>query len=260
MLLSLDDYDGFVAQLDIGAGSVVWQQQFTGQGGFATPGAIAVAQQGASVLDRLGLPSGTIDFKDSSKLTAVSSLREGDHFYISANGGRAKAVEIGRDETLESLSLKLRRATGFQVKVEIAVSNGVRTLQIKPLNARSLLELTPGKEGQDALSVLGLSEGLLRATRFEDGKTVSADGKNTFYGLNMHTGIKLDTPEDVRHALAELPSAQGIIRTIYKDLEKAATPESVLRQREAASGKAPAYLTNQIANYQAALDRLTGGG
>ncbi|MFN3573587.1 MAG: hypothetical protein ACK4TR_08675 [Phenylobacterium sp.] len=252
--------DGFVAQLDIGAGSVVWQQQFTGKGGFATPGAIAVADQGASVLDRLGLPSGQIDFKDSSKLTAVSALREGDHFYIAANGGRAKMVEIGRDETLESLSLKVRRATGFQVKVDIAVSNGVRTLQIKPLNDRSLIELTPGEEGRDALSVLGLSEGLLRATKFEDGKTVSADGKNTFYGLNMHTGIKLETPEDIRHALAELTAAQGVIRTIYKDLEKAATPESVLRQREAASGQAPAYLTNQIANYQAALDRLTGGG
>ena len=27
-----------------------------------------------------------------------------------------------------------------------------------------------------------------------------------------------------------------------------------------ATGKVPAYLTNQIANYQAALDRLGGGG
>ena len=108
--------------------------------------------------------------------------------------------------------------------------------------------------------MLGLNEGLLRATKFEDGKTVSSDGKSPFYGLNMHSGMKLETPEDIRHALAELTAAQGVIRTIYKDLEKAATPESVLRQREAASGKAPAYLTNQIANYQAALDRLTGGG
>jgi hypothetical protein len=49
-----------------------------------------------------------------------------------------------------------------------------------------------------------------------------------------------------------------VIRTIYKDLLAAATPKSA--QAAAATGKAPAYLTNQIANYQAALNRLTGGG
>jgi hypothetical protein len=48
-----------------------------------------------------------------------------------------------------------------------------------------------------------------------------------------------------------------VIRTIYKDLVAAATPKSA--QALAASGTVPKYLTNQIANYQAALDRLTGG-
>lgn len=253
--------DGFLARLDVAAGSVAWSQRFTGKDGFATPGAIAVSQQGASVLDRLGLPSGELTFKDSSKLTALSSLRPGDHFQIAVNGGRAKTIEIGVDETLESLTLKIRRETGFQLKVDTAVSSGKRFLQIQPLNARTIVELTPGKEGQDALEVLGLEEGVVRATVTEDGKTVSADRKGEFYGLGMHSGINLDTPEQVRHALAELTSAQGVIRKIYTALKDAATPPSVLAQRAAAnSGQAPAYLTNQIANYQAALDRLTGGG
>jgi len=260
-LTAMGEADGFLARLDIAAGAVDWAQQFTGKDGHAVPGSIAIAQQGASVLDRLGLPTGEISFSGSSKLTAVSALRAGDQFNIAANGGRPKAITIAVDETLESLMLKIRRATGFQVKVDTAVTDGVRRLQIKPLNDRSVIELTPAAQGQDALSILGLKEGVIRASKIEDGKTVAADGKATFYGLGLHSGINLGSPEQIRHALAELTQAQGVIRKIYSDLRDAATPKSVLAQREAASsGQAPAYMTARIANSQAALDRLTGGG
>ncbi|MDP2213765.1 hypothetical protein [Phenylobacterium sp.] len=253
--------DGFLARLDIAAGAVAWSQQFTGKEGHAVPGAIAIAQQGASVLDRLGLPSGELKFSDSAKLTSVSALRPGDQFNIIANGGRPKAITIAVDETLESLMLKIRRETGFQVKVETTVTEGVRRLQIKPLNARSVIELSPGKTGQDALAILGLKEGIVRASKIEDGKTVSADGKADFFGLGLHSGINLGSPEQIRHAISELTQAQGVIRKIYTALRDAATPKNVLAQRAAASsGQASAYMTSRIANYQAALDRLTGGG
>jgi hypothetical protein len=47
------------------------------------PATLAVASNGASVLDRLGLPQGEIDQSDSKFLTAATSLRVGDRFYIS---------------------------------------------------------------------------------------------------------------------------------------------------------------------------------
>ena len=260
-LASMGEADGFLARLNVAAGTIDWAQQFTGKDGHASPGSIAVAQQGASVLDRLGLPTGELAFAGSAKLTAVSALRAGDQFNITANGGRPRAITIAVDETLESLMLKIRRATGFQVKVDTAVTEGVRRLQIKPLNDRSVIELSPAAQGQDALSILGLKEGVIRASKLEDGKTVSADGQANFYGLGLHSGINLSSPEQIRHAISELTQAQGVIRRIYSDLRDAATPKSVLAQREAAnSGPAPAYMTNRIANYQAALNRLTGGG
>jgi hypothetical protein len=49
------------------------------------------------------------------------------------------------------------------------------------------------------------------------------------------------------------------IRSAYKDLENAAKPPS-LTSGSNASGPVPAYLSNQISNYTAALNRLTGGG
>ncbi len=56
-------------------------------------------------------------------------------------------------------------------------------------------------------------------------------------------------------------SARPIPRPrLANDLKTEATPKSVLDAQKAAQtgGKVPAYLTNQIANYQAALDRLGG--
>lgn len=257
---AVGEKDGFLVRLDVAAGQVDYSRRFTGKDGFATPGAIAVDLQGASVLDRLGLPQGQLQLSDSPRLTAVSGIRPGESFQVAANGGRAKTITIEGNDTLDTLATKLRRAMGFQAKVEIVTVEGYRRLNIKPLNDRHIIELSAGKEGKDALEVLGLSEGVVRATRVVDGKTVAADGKAEIYGLGFPSDLKLDTEQDIRHALAEITGAQGVIRKAYRDLVQAATPRNVLAQQQAASGPAPAYLTNQIANYQAALNRLTGGG
>jgi hypothetical protein len=51
----------------------------------------------------------------------------------------------------------------------------------------------------------------------------------------------------------------GVIRKAYKDLVAAATPRSQQAAAQAAaSGPVPKYMTDQIANYQAALARLGG--
>jgi hypothetical protein len=92
----------------------------------------------------------------------------------------------------------------------------------------------------------------------KDGKSVPADGKGNIYGLSLKTDLTLDTPEAIRHVLAELATAQGAIRSAYKDLAAAATPKAVTAATAAATGKVPTYLSNQISNYQAALDRLGG--
>jgi hypothetical protein len=59
--------------------------------------------------------------------------------------------------------------------------------------------------------------------------------------------------------LKVLNDALGVIRNAYKDLETAAKPKPPATPGAGHSGPVPAYLTTQIANYQAALNRLTGG-
>lgn len=248
--------DGFLAELDVATGAVDWSRRFTGKDGRATPSAIAVAPQGSSILDRLGLPSGLLDLTKSQHLTAVSSLRAGDQFTIKAGDGPAATVTIAESDTLDTLAQNIRRAAGFQVKVSISAVSGVRSLKIEPLNPRSIVTIGAGKTDKNALAMLGLPEGVVRATTVANGVTSPADGKAMLYGLALGGNLNLSSDEQVRHSVAELATAMGIVRTAYKGLVAAATPKS---DQAAAKGPVPAYLTNQIANYQAALDRLTGG-
>jgi len=251
--------DGFLAGLDLDTGQVDWSRRFSGKQRNAAPSAIAFAATGASVLDRLGLPQGTLDMSDSQRLTAVSALRAGDQFTVAAGSGLPVTVTIEDKDTLDTLATKVRRAAGFYATVSIVTLDGKRSLQIKPTSDRTAIVIGSGKTNLDALEMLGLPAGVVRNTTTVGGKTVSADGKGNYYGLGLPSDINLSNSDQVKHAAAEVAAAMGVIRTIYKDLVAAATPKSA-QTAAAAGGTAPAYLTNQIANYQAALDRLTGGG
>lgn len=254
--------DGFLANLDVDTGAVDWSRRFTGTSQKAAPTAIAVAPQGASVLDRLGLPTGDLGLDGSQQVTAVSSLRAGDQFTVSANGAPAKSVTIDADDTLDTLSLKIRRASGFSAKVTVVTANGQQQLKIEPISSNSVLQFAPGKGDSNGLKQLGIPEGVVRSTTTDaDGKTVAADGKPNLYGLGLPTDLNLSDDDQISHALAELSAAQDAIRSVYKDLVAAATPKAQRNAQAAAaaasSGSVPAYMTAQISNYQAALDRLT---
>ncbi len=261
---ALGKKDGFLAQIDVAAGAVAWSRRFTGKDGYAAPTAIAADAVGASVLDRIGLPQGTLSGTGSQQITVLTSIRAGDQFQVRAGeGSSAKTITIEANETLETLANKVRRASNYQAKVDIVTVEGTRRLKVTPINPRSTLEFFDGKTGKDALSLLGVAEGVVRSTTTnKDGKTVPADGGGQIFGLKMDKDLKLDTASDISHTLAELATAMGVVRDAYKELKDLSTPASVknAEKAKAASGKAPAYLTNQISNYQAALDRLTGGG
>lgn len=253
--------DGFLTRLVIDTGTVDWSRRFTGKDGYAAPTSIAVDPDGASVLDRLGLPKGTLDMTDSERIIDQTSIRPGDAFQVRSGSGRWATVTIEAKDTLDSLAAKIRRASGFQAKVSLSSSGGNRIINITPATDRAVIEFSAGKTDKDALALIGIPEGVVRNTEIgKDGKAVATDGKPMFYGLGMDSLLNLNDDKQVAHALADLAKAQGVIRNIYRDLVAAATPPDPLAKAQIASGPAPAYLTNQIANYQAALARLGGGG
>jgi hypothetical protein len=257
--------DGYVTQLDPATGQTVWSRQYAGRGGVATPTSIAVSASGSSVLDALGLPSGAVDFSASDQVVANTSARAGDQFFVkSGQGGLPHAVTVAANDTYKTLGAKISRALGFQATVTTTTVAGVTQLQIKSLNSRTQIQLQAGPPGRDALASLGMSEALvtgdaLTATSSAPGSTKhnavpATNSLKAYYSLSLPSSLNLNDANGIKQAQAALQIALSTVRGIYNDMTK--PPASAA----AAQGTVPAYLTKQIAGYQAALDRLTAGG
>lgn len=80
-------------------------------------------------------------------------------------------------------------------------------------------------------------------------------GKQT-YGLHITSNLDLSSKADIKNAVDSITNAITTVRAIYIDLKKAAQPASATA---AAQGTVPAYLKNRIADYTAALQRLSAG-
>lgn len=254
---TLGKTDGFAVGLDIDSGAVAWSQRFSGKDGIVNPTSIAVDPGGASALDRLGLPTGKVAYSDSQLVTAATSARPGDQFQIRRRiGGSAVTITIAADDTLQTLATKILRATAYSVKAEVVSDGDVRKLQIMPKNSRSSLEILGGKGGLDVLEALGLQEGFVRSTVTDDGVTKPGDGGSAMYGLKMPRDLNLSSEENVKKTLDKLTMAMSVLRTAYRDLESGMKPAS---EKKKVEGEVPAYLKNQLANYQAGLDRLLSG-
>lgn len=254
--------EGFLARIDPLTGAVTYEKRFNADGNTAAPKAIAVASGGASVLDRLGLPAGAIDYSDSAKVVAGTSVRAGDVFYVQGSMGRKK-VTIEANDTLATLAKKIERASGFSATVTVAkdilkeanedtgsleVYGALERLQIKPRDSRSRIEISAGTAGMDALAGLGIIDTIVKTS------PSSTDPRaQRLYGLELPKQMSLNSKADIKAAIETLAKALTTVRTAYRNLVEATKPKTAT-----ITGEAPAYLTAQLANYQAALSRLGG--
>jgi len=255
-----DPTRGYLVRLDPMTGAVEYEKTWSGDGDQARPLTLAVASGGASVLDRLGLPQGEIDQSDSKRLIDATSLRVGDRFYISpADGGRSVSVTIAAKDTLATLARKIEIASNGKLKVTVAseggsvtgkegeittTTGGFQRLSIMARDGKSGAVLTAGETGRDALAGLGLSSGYI-------GASAGDDVRKTF-GLDLPGSLRLTDAASIKTAGERLQAAMKAVRDAYRSLDPGASASA------AANGPVPAYLTNQLANYQAALARLGG--
>ncbi|WP_029914839.1 hypothetical protein [Caulobacter sp. UNC358MFTsu5.1] len=257
--------DGYVAQINVATGQASWEQRLTGKDGYATPTSIAVDASGSSTLDVFGIPRGKMDFTQSDKIVSATSARAGDTFQVRTRArGTLTTIKIEQDDTLDTLADKIRKATGYAAKVEFSSVGNNRTLRISPSQTTSTVEILPGKGGTDVLESLGLKPGIVRNTKTDHGQTVSADGKGPIYGFALDTGLDLTTDVGRNAAVSAMTKALSAVRNAYREMADTANgvkrTDATASSNNNATGTVPTYLTNQIANYQAALDRLTGGG
>lgn len=235
-------------------GDTDWMRTFTSSGGAVSLTSLAVDTGGASALDVLGLPRGALPTSDSSSLTNRSALRVGDEFKIGADGRRLTTIKIGEKDTIQTLVTAINRAIGSSGRAEIVKADGVERIKITPRSGQAI-RLDAGGKDRNALPALGLGHGII--AKGDAGRA----GLKT-YGLGL-VGLKLDSAAAITSAKSELSAAISIVRIAYDAMlnpnAKAMTDEEkALQARRQNMGPAPEYLTAKLANYQAALSRLTG--
>ena len=257
----------YLASMNVATGQVLSQTNYSGQDGVVNPNSIAVSSGSSSVLDKLGLPTGTVLQTDSQLITANSSVRAGDQFYmVNPNTGEKKTITIDATETMDSLSKKIQAASGFQLTVKtttVPATNGQpmkQGLDITPAFGSSSMEFVAGPAGQDALQGLGLSAGLVtsQAGTIMDPTTSNYDKSQKPMGLSFDTGLNLNSTTNIAAAVDSLQKTLTKVQSVYSYLANG-DPQPQKKGVGNGSGTAPTYLTNQIASYQAALQRLTGG-
>lgn len=261
----IGEADAFISRVDVNSGGVEWAHRYTGKDGEVNPNAMAISKGGASVLDRLGLPQGTIEYRDSTLITSGTSVRAGDSFSLrDPRNGLEKKIVIEANETLETLARKITRAAGFTIKATVAKIAGKPQSQLvlEPATKSAQMEFVKGPTGRDALEGLGLNEGLvtnaLKTEELFGAKKTNRDDEPKLTGLNFNTDIRLNSTESIDKALKTLDDALKNVRAAYRYLRYGDDTSSDDPKKNT-SGSVPSYLTNQISNYQAALQRLTGG-
>lgn len=246
-----DPTSGYLAQIDLASGAVQSNRTWRADGDQAKPTSLSIAANGASVLDRLGLPQGQIMQADSKLLTVATSARVGDQFSISpASGGRAVTVTIDAKDTLESLAKKINSASGRQLEAKVITDLKtkpvVQRLEIKTAANREGAIISAGAIGKDALGALGLTPGFVGPVKPDK------DAMKTF-GLNLPNTLSLNDPASIKAAIDSLAQAMTAVRSSYRAL---APSTGAITNTQTGSGSSTAYQQTQLANYQAALSRL----
>ena len=130
---------------------------------------------------------------------------------------------------------------------------------VKALHGGSI-ELIPGDAGHDALKGLGLDATKLQSSdTLVGGSSSSSSSDNPadyVFGLGLTSQVNLLSKDAAKAAMKSIDAAIGVIQSAYRKLN----PDpalAALQNKKSASGPVPAEIQKQLANYQAALTRLT---
>ena len=251
---------GFAAKIDA-SGATVWAKQFAGAGGNGSAAAIAIDTSGSSVLDVLGLPRGTLAETKSRLVTSNSSVRAGESFIVTVNGGADRRIRIDAGDTLRTLASKINRVLVIEGKAEVSRSGGAEVLRITEKDGSSI-DIKRGPDGYDALEGLGIQPTRVTADApvSDDDSETTTEAQPKVFGLNLDSTLSLLSQSKAAAAREALSDALSEIRNAYREITRDPAIDALAERQRKLSGPVPAYLREQLAGYQTALARLTGSG
>lgn len=226
--------NGYVAKLDAD-GAQVWAHQYESAQGATSARAITVDAQGGSVLDKLGLPRGAIKFDESRLITASSTVRAGDHFYVKVNDGAAFKVTVSATDTMRSLTTRINSVMLLKGEAVLTRSGG-DGLKITAREGNKI-ELLRGGDGMDALAGLGLQPGTLDNTK---DAAVAADAKKkdiNVFSLELQANASITDKTIAKTLALQLSTAMQIVQNAYLAINPAARNSAGASAQAAAAYK-----------------------
>tara|TARA_R110002096_G_scaffold436105_1_gene668160 strand:+ start:182216 stop:184990 length:2775 start_codon:yes stop_codon:yes gene_type:complete len=257
--------DGFTAKLDGATGALDWQQQLGGTAGYNTLTGLAVAENGSSVLDVLGLPTGTVNNTQTRDVETQTSLRAGDHFYISVNGGRDIKIDIREGDTFDRLATRINTYSTRNLKASVTSGPDGPALKLQANNGAEV-EFKAGADGRDALSKLGLEERSIIASEvlfdLDDDKGIDPEDLGGVFALGLNSAFSFSTRQEAEYIFNQLENAIQTIQSAHRSLTFDPIRAQILEDAKKNIGPAPAHLQDRLARYQDGLQRVlavTGG-
>lgn len=257
--------DGFSAKIDAATGATLWQEQLRGGTGYNENTAIAFSQNGSSVLDKLGLPAGTIDNTQTRNIETQTSARIGDYFYISINGGRKIKIDIRDGDTFDRLAKRINIISPRNLKASVTFGENGPQLKLEAKNGATI-DFSAGAEGRDALQKLGLKERSIIAPEvlfdLDNSDEIDPEKLGGVFALALNTGFSFSNKKEAEFILSKLENALQVIKSAHRSLTFDPVKAQLLQQSKLNIGEAPAHLQAQLARYQDGLQRVlavTGG-
>ena len=253
--------NAFASKLDA-AGTLLWTHQYSGRAGISKAANIVIDPTGASPLDKLGLPTGGAITAIDRSVTANTSVRDGQYFYVAVDGGAKRKIIVEAGDSMRQLAFKVERVLLLNGEADVRRGDKGDLLRIKPAE-NVKIELIAGDGDFDALKGLGIAPGVL----FDDGgflaqqeqEEETGEEASSTFSLDITAAISLATRDGAEAAAQLLSDALNEIVRAHRDLNTDPALKAILDRNKKASGEVPAHLQSQLANFEAALQRLSSG-
>ena len=251
------NYDTFFARMDSdGVHEMV--QQFGGSSDHRGL-ALAIDNQGTSVLSRLGLPTGDLFPDDSRTIVSQTTARAGQYFYLEVNGRTRTRVTLEANDSWRSLATRVNSALGVYGKAQVKQSGDVESLVITAKNGGDIV-IRPGGDGHNALPGLGLRETRLLAPVPDTGdEDALKRAKAARFSLGLADSMTIATKKGREEAGVLFSGALVEIKDAYRFTTVG------YEEDKPDIGPAPPDMALKIARYKDALARISslapqGGG
>ena len=254
--------DAFAAKIDGATGATDWVQQVGSSGSFSSGAAVGFSEAGSSILTKLGLPTGELVFRESRDLETQTTATAGDYFYISVNGRTPYKIKVREGDDFYDIADRINGQSFSYLNATVTTSDGGQRLKIATKNGGEV-QLFAGEGAQDALRKFGLEPTtVLSADELfglgDDSIGTDPDNLGGAFGLEIEDLTQLRSKKEAEYVFNQLSNTLSTISRAYRSLFYDPIKAQLLQQNQV-SGEAPAYLSKQLANYEAGLSRLLAG-